>query len=117
MEWAYSAMVVSYQSKLRSAKPPVCEKAPKLDAEGNAVLDYKGQPVLVDVPNTYAWAVPSRGTRSTADPKKLEEAASKLIGKMDDSAKKELMYNMLIGMGKTEVEALTISGYTKPAVA
>jgi len=88
LEWAYSAMVVSYQSKLRSKTPPTKREDGK-----------------------YTWAVPSRGTRSTADPKKVEEQASKLLGKMDEGAKKELLYKTLISLGKSETEAALISGH------
>lgn len=94
LEWAYSAMVVSYQSKLRSKTPPT------KNAEGK-----------------YEWSVPSRGTRSTADPKKVEEQAEKLIGKMSQEQKQHQMYNILISMGKSEAEAVAISGYTKPTAA
>ena len=89
MEWAASAMVVSFQSKLRSKNPP------KAEEDGS-----------------YKWSVPSRGTRSTQDPAKVEEAAAKLVSKMDDGAKKHLVYTTLISMGKSEAEASVISGYT-----
>jgi len=89
MEWAFSAMVVSFQSKLRSKNPP------KAEEDGS-----------------YKWSVPSRGTRSTQDPAKVEEQATKLLGKMDDNAKKHLLYSTLISMGKSEAEATVISGYT-----
>jgi murein L,D-transpeptidase YafK len=91
LEWAYSAMVVSYQSKLRSKTPPV-----------------KGED------GKYKWAVPSRGTRSTADPVKVEEAATKLLAKMTPEQKSHQMYNILISMGKSVAEATAISGYTVP---
>ena len=93
MEWAASAMVVSFQSKLRSKNPP------KAEEDGS-----------------YKWSVPSRGTRSTQDPAKVEEAAAKLVSKMDDGAKKHLVYTTLISMGKSEAEAAVISGWT-PAPA
>lgn len=96
LEWAYSAMIVGFQSKLRSKNPPELEK----DSETGTFM--------------YKWTVPSRGTRSTTDPKKIEEAASKLLSKMDESGKKELLYKTLISMGKTEAEATAISGYAKP---
>lgn len=89
MEWAFSAMVVSFQSKLRSKNPP------KAEEDGS-----------------YKWAVPSRGTRSTQDPAKVEEAAAKLVSKMDDAAKKHMVFTMLISIGKSEAEAMVISGYT-----
>lgn len=92
MEWAFSAMVVSFQSKLRSKNPP------KAEEDG-----------------TYKWAVPSRGTRSTQDPNKVEEQATKLLGKMDDNAKKQLLYNTLVSMGKSAAEATAISGYAPVA--
>jgi len=89
LEWAYSAMVVSYQSKLRSKTPPT------KNADGK-----------------YEWAVPSRGTRSTADPKKIEEAANKLLGKMTEDGKKELLYSTLVSLGKSVAEATAISGFS-----
>ena len=70
LEWAFSAMVVSYQSKLRSQKPPVIGEDGK-----------------------YHWDVPSRGTRSIADPAKVEEAATKLLGKMSAEQKYHFLIN------------------------
>lgn len=91
LEWAYSAMVVSFQSKLRSKNPP------KAEEDGS-----------------YKWSVPSRGTRSTQDPAKVAEAADKLLGKMGEDAKKELLFKTLTSMGKSVAEATAISGYTPP---
>lgn len=92
MEWAHSAMVVSFQSKLRSKNPP------KAEEDGS-----------------YKWSVPSRGTRSTQDPTKVAEAADKLLNKMGEEAKKELLFKTLTSMGKSVAEATAISGYTPPA--
>jgi len=121
MEWAFSAMVVSFQSKLRSKNPPkaVMFKA-TLDAAGKEQKDANGVVIGEWVPYDptsgleamYLWSVPSRGTRSTQDPAKVEEAAAKLVSKMDDAAKKHMVYTMLISMGKSEAEATVISGYT-----
>lgn len=94
MEWAHSAMVVSFQSKLRSKNPP------KAEEDGS-----------------YKWSVPSRGTRSTQDPAKVSEAADKLLAKMSPEQKAHQMYNILISMGKSAAEATAISGYTVPAEA
>jgi len=93
LEWAYSAMVVSFQSKLRSKTPPT------KNADGK-----------------YEWAVPARGTRSTQDPAKIEEQANKLVGKMDEAAKKHLVYTTLVSMGKSQAEATAISGYAPTEV-
>lgn len=92
LEWAYSAMVVSFQSKLRSKNPP------KPEEDGS-----------------YKWSVPSRGTRSTQDPTKVAEAADKILNKMDGEAKKELLYKTLVSMGKSAAEATAISGFAPVA--
>lgn len=92
MEWAYSAMVVSYQSKLRSKNPP------KAEEDGS-----------------YKWSVPSRGTRSTQDPAKIAESADKLLNKMGEDAKKELLFKTLVSMGKSPAEATAISGFAPKA--
>lgn len=92
MEWAYSAMVVSYQSKLRSKNPP------KAEEDGS-----------------YKWSVPSRGTRSTQDPAKIAESADKLLNKMGEEAKKELLFKTLVSMGKSQAEATAISGFAPKA--
>lgn len=89
LEWAYSAMVVSYQSKLRSKNPP------KAEEDGS-----------------YKWSVPSRGTRSTQDPAKIAESADKLLNKMSAEGKAELLYKTLLSMGKIAAEATAISGFT-----
>ena len=87
LEWAYSAMVVSFQSKLRSKNPA------KAEEDGS-----------------YKWTVPSRGTRTIADPAKLEEKADKAVKAMSSEAK----YNFLIKQGVPADMATTISGYTVP---
>lgn len=96
LEWAYSNMIIGYQSKLRGKKPPTAIE------EG----ENKGK---------YAWKVPARGSRTVADPAKVNEAAGKLLEKMDESAKKELLYKTLVSMGKSPTDATAISGYAPPA--
>jgi len=89
LEWAFSSMVVSYQGKLRSKNPP------KAEEDGS-----------------YKWSVPSRGSRTVADPAKIAEAANKLVDKMGEEQKKELLYHTLVSMGKSAAEATAISGFT-----
>ena len=84
LEWAYSAMIVSFQSKLRSKNPP------KAEEDGS-----------------YKWTVPSRGTRSVADPAKLEEAANKLVDKMGPKEK----YHLMVKMGVDASMAAQMTGY------
>ena len=64
LEWAFSAMVVSYQSKLRGKNPPA-----------------------VGEDGAYKWSVPARGTRLVADPAKQQEKALGVLGKMDAETK------------------------------
>lgn len=85
LEWAYSAMVVSYQSKLRGKTPPV------KNAEGN-----------------YTWAVPARGTRLVADPAKQQEKALDTISKMSPAVK----YQTFLALGMEDSVARLASGYT-----
>lgn len=84
LEWAYSAMIVSYQSKLRSKNPP------KPEEDGS-----------------FKWDVPSRGTRSVADPAKLEEQANKLVDKMGPKEK----YHLMVKMGVDKDMAASMTGY------
>lgn len=82
-EWAFSNMVIGYQGKLRSKNPPV----PGEDG-------------------TYEWKVPARGTRSTMDPAKVEEAADALLKKMTP----EMKFHLLVKQGVPEVMARTVAG-------
>jgi len=88
LEWAYSAMIVSFQSKLRSKNPP------KAEEDGS-----------------YKWTVPSRGTRSVADPAKLEEQANKLVDKMGPKEK----YHLMIKMGVPAETASAMTGHKEEA--
>lgn len=106
LEWAYSAMVVSFQGKLRGKKAPVLEKVAVTDAEGKPVLGEDGKPAMKDG-DTYKWEVPARGTRLVADPKQVEEKASELLAKMSPEAK----YNLLIKMGTPAAMAEGITGF------
>lgn len=87
LEWAFSAMVVSFQGKLRGKTPPTPE------ADGS-----------------YKWAVPARGTRLVADPAKMLEKATELVNKMNP----ELKYNMMIQLGLTAAMASAATGFTPP---
>jgi hypothetical protein len=112
LEWAFSAMVVSFQSKLRSKNAPAKAKVQDVDAEGNPVVDADGKPVMIDA-DFYTWAVPSRGTRTVSDPTKIDESAKKLVAKMGPEQK----YNLMVQMGVEKGVASAATGFTPKEAA
>lgn len=95
LEWAYSAMDVAFQGKLRAKTPP----AIALDKDGKPFADHD-----------YEWVVPARGTRTVASAAKAVEN----LGKVVDQMTLEMKYQLFIKMGTPKDVALQLVRATDP---